>query len=136
MITVKTLVKGGVTIFVMLLLSSCESEIDKNAICKNSEVDTPYCRYQGTIKKLYANSDGLGLIVIDGIFSIEDAKKYGYEIKTGHMIAYSLKGDDKISTEMLGLIKLAFTEGFSIEIHARKVFKGYLTVDRVWVEAK
>ena len=125
-----------VIILGLSLLSSCQFTANNNAVCKNSTSDTPYCRYKGTIEKLYVNSDGLVLIFINDDFSLEQAKKYGYEIKTGNVIAYPLKGENSISTNMLDFVKIAFSKQLDVEIHARNVFKGYLTVDRIWVIAE
>jgi hypothetical protein len=125
-----------IVLFCLSLLSSCQFTDNNNAVCKDSASDTPYCRYKGTIEKLYVNADGLVLIFINDDFSLEQAKKYGYEIKTGNVIAYPLRGENSISATMLDFFKIAFSEQLNVEIHSRNVVKGYLTVDRIWVLAE
>lgn len=106
-----------------------------NAYCKESATSTNYCKYSGKIKKVYLNSDNLYLIFLEQAFEKQDAKNFGYNIKSGNALAIQLNGDET-SKQFITLANLALTNGLPIEVHSREVLNGYLKVDRMWIEGK
>ena len=101
------------------------------ALCKPSETSTPYCKYIGPVNKLYVNQEGLVLLFLNVSISTSDAAYYGYNIRNGSAFAVDLNSPH--GHEMYELIRLAFTNGDNVEVHARATTHGYMLIDRVWI---
>ncbi|MDO6720369.1 hypothetical protein Q4575_13205 [Psychrosphaera sp. 1_MG-2023] len=102
------------------------------AVCKSSETSTPYCKYIGKINKIYLNRDGLALVFIDAPFGIKQAKEYGYDIKSGNIVALNIN-DSLADKYLYDMLNSAFTNQNRIEMHARNTLNGYLKLDRIWI---
>lgn len=118
-----------IAVFAYKTYVSTNSEV----ICKSSEATTPYCRYKGEIDKIYINSNGLALVFLNKHFNVEDAKKFGYDVTAGNIVAIDLNNKTLFSRELFDMATLAFQQDLFVEIHARGTINGYLTVDRIWV---
>jgi hypothetical protein len=105
------------------------------ALCKTSKTSSPYCKYIGKISKVYVNSDGLVLIFLDKNIPIEMAKKYNYEINSGQAIAFEITPENSYLTSKIhNMVMSAITHNMEVEIHSRKTIKGYMKLDRIWLE--
>lgn len=103
-------------------------------VCKESKRGTPYCMYNGEIKGVYLNKkDGLILIFLDSKIKAEDASGIGYTVEDSNAVAISLSKDFEFATLTFDVLNEAFINGSDVKIHARGVYKGYLLIDRVWV---
>lgn len=102
------------------------------SVCKTSETSTPYCRYIGTINKIYLNRDGLALIFIDKEFDVKQAQEFGYDIKSGNMVALNIN-DNLVDRYLYDTLNSALTNQNRIELHARNTINGYLKLDRIWI---
>lgn len=102
------------------------------SICKPSQTSTPYCKFVGETTKVYLNSDGLGLVFINGNINIKSASDFGYVISAGNAFAFDIK--DNEGQAMFELAVLAHERGLTIEVHARETNSGYLLADRIWIK--
>jgi len=130
--------KKKLTMFILLILISVVilsqyiSVKPSKVICKESKRGTPYCLYQGEIKGIYLNKkDDLILIFLEEEIKAIEAHAIGYAVKDSNAVAISISSD--FSTLSFDLLNDAFVNGYYVKIHARGVYKGYLSIDRIWV---
>ena len=112
-----------------VLFLKCNESI---AICKPSKTSTPYCKFVGKTTQVYLNSDGLGLVFIDGNIDTKSASDFGYAISSGSAFAFDIQSSH--GRAMFDMALLARQHNFTIEVHAREVEQGYLLADRIWVK--
>jgi hypothetical protein len=102
------------------------------SLCRTNDSGSSYCRYKGAIGKYYINSDGLALFYIGDDFDKKEALDKGYDITSVDVVAVQL-GAGKFEDEKYTALVNAFDKADHVEIHMRRVEKGFLIVDRVWV---
>jgi hypothetical protein len=130
---VKYIIALSICLSIAVFTYKTFESINAEAICKSSDTTTPYCRYKGEIEKIYINSNGLALLFLNKNFNVEDAKKFGYDVTAGNIVAIDLNNETQFSRELFDMATLAFQQDLLVEIHARGTINGYLTVDRIWV---
>jgi hypothetical protein len=124
----------------LLLLAFCaplEEIFAGEALCKESQSGTPYCKYTGKIKNLYVNKNGLVLMFLESPIPIEDALKYGYKISSGNAISMEINSSNTFLTSTIYMSLLsAFEDDLNVEVHMRSVKQGYMELDRIWFNSK
>jgi len=101
---------------------------------KESIRGTPYCLYQGKITGVYLNNkDDLILLFLEDEINAEDAINFGYKIHNSNAVAISISENFEFAQLTFELLNDAFMQNNEVKIHARGVYKGYLLLDRVWV---
>jgi hypothetical protein len=101
------------------------------ALCKESQTGTPYCRYKGTIKQFYINSDNLLLVFLNDDFNLVNAKNLGYDLKASNIMALTINSENE---NIFTALVLAFEHQYPVEIHARDTEFKYIKIDRVWIK--
>lgn len=129
----KYVIALSICLIIALFAYKTYESTDTEAVCKASDTTTPYCRYKGEIDKIYINSNGLALVFLNKTFNIDDAKKFGYVVTAGNIVAIDLNNETQFSRELFDMATLAFQQDLFVEIHARGTTNGYLVVDRIWV---
>lgn len=130
----KNIIILSIGLIIVLFAYKTYESTNSEAICKPSEAATAYCRYKGQIDKVYINSNGLALVFLNKDFNLEDAKKFGYVVTAGNIVAIDLNSEAPFSRELFDMATLAFQQNLFVEIHARGTTNGYLVVDRIWVK--
>ncbi|GAA6204838.1 hypothetical protein [Thalassotalea sp. SU-HH00458] len=106
------------------------------ALCKSSATSTSYCKYVGKVEQIYINNDGLVLIFLEKEIPIDMAMKFNYKISSGKAIALEITPDNSYLTSLIYHTAMeALTENIEVEIHARSTVKGYMKLDRIWLNS-
>lgn len=107
-----------------------------SALCKSSKTSTSYCKYVGKIEKVYINNDGLVLIFLETEIPIDMAMKFNYKISSGKAIAFEITSDNSYLTSLIHNTAVeALSKKIEVEIHTRSTLKGYMKLDRIWLNS-
>jgi hypothetical protein len=102
------------------------------AVCKESQTSTPYCKYTGKVDKFYINDQGLVLFYLKTSFNIVQAKSFGYNVKSANIMAIQL-AKNQTNNDLYNALNYAFQSDVFLEIHSRGTTSGYMKIDRVWL---
>ena len=95
---------------------------------------SPYCQYIGAVEQAYINEDGVILLYFDTALDLTSPSSVGITgVTRDAAAAYKFDDDPEYAKLLYASILSAQARGVNVAIQMRRVYSGYLVIDRIWV---
>jgi hypothetical protein len=94
----------------------------------------PYCRYNGSVEKIYVNESGLILLYFDTPLNVDDANAVGgWGVTQRSAAVYRITDNPDFAKMLYSTALAAQSSQRSVAFQMRRVISGYMAIDRIWL---
>jgi hypothetical protein len=120
---------------IIILIFFTSISIASETTCRTNNKNINYCKYEGSIETLYINNTNTLIVYFEERINTFHVKEFGFDIDSDRGSALNLTPENNIFFTLVYKTLLeAKTHDREVIIHMRKVDKGFLIIDRLWLK--